>query len=55
MVNPIDAARNIEASHLSAEATQQQAAKAAQPKPPSPPEDSVTLKSTGDQNHGDSQ
>lgn len=55
MVNAISSARNVETTQLSPEVQQQQAAKAAQAKAQSPPQDSVTLKSTGDQDHdGDS-
>jgi len=56
MVNAVNTARNVDASQLSPEVQQQQAAKAAQSKTQPLAQDSVTLKSTGDQNHdGDSQ
>jgi hypothetical protein len=55
MINAVNSARNVEATQLSPEVQQQQAAKTAQAKPQSVPQDSVTLKSTGDQDHdGDS-
>jgi len=56
MVNAVNTARNVDASQLSPEVQQQQAAKTAEPKSQPLAQDSVTLKSTGDQNHdGDSQ
>jgi len=55
MVNAVNSARNVEAAQLSPEVQRQQAAKTAQTKQQSVPQDSVTLKSTGDQDHdGDS-
>jgi len=55
MVNPVSSAHNVEVAQLSPEVQRQQAAKTTQVQQQSLPQDSVTLKSTGDQDHdGDS-
>jgi len=55
MVNAVSSAHHAEAAQLSPEVQRQQAAKSAQSQQQSVPQDSVTLKSTGDQDHdGDS-
>ena len=55
MVNPVNSARNVESTQPAPEVQRQQAAKTPQAKQQPQPQDSVTLKSTGDQDHdGDS-
>lgn len=55
MVNAVNSAHSVEATQLSPEVQRQQAAKTAQTQQQSVPQDSVSLKSTGDQDHdGDS-
>jgi hypothetical protein len=51
-MNAVNSVHHVDSMQLAPEVQRQQAAKTAQAKPESPPQDSVSLKPVGDQNEG---